>query len=84
MKRREEEIAEGNKGTQAYSVIPDRDIVLLPFVTHLEIVVLGHLGIEKREDRVRLYLGDAYYSHCPACPRQRKTHMHTGRRSKTV
>jgi hypothetical protein len=68
MKRREEERVEGNKGAQTYSVIPDRDVVLFPFVTHLKIVILGHLGIEKREDRVRLYFGDADYSHCPACP----------------
>jgi hypothetical protein len=56
------------KGGKAYSVVPDRDVIWLPFVAQLKIVVLGHLVIEKREDRVGLRLWNAYYSQRPACP----------------
>ena len=52
------------------AVIPDRNVVYLPPVPHVKIVVLRDLGKEEREDRVRLCLGNAYYSPREACPPQ--------------
>jgi hypothetical protein len=37
---------------ETYAVIPDGDVVLLPFVPHLKLVVLADLSEEERQYRV--------------------------------
>ncbi len=41
-------------GVERHPVVPDGDVVLSPFVTHLEIVVLGDLAVEVVEKVVGL------------------------------